>query len=83
MNKDHDIVVGIDFGTTYTAVAWADTLNPSHIEVIRNWPTAGAVVSSQVPTEIAYEPNDRDRYSWGYNIKPQSEKVKLSRVHLS
>lgn len=75
MNRDRNIIVGIDFGTTYTAAAWADTLNPSHIEVINNWPTAGPVVSSQVPTEIAYEPNDRERYSWGYNIKPQYERV--------
>lgn len=76
MTSGRNIIVGIDFGTTYTAAAWADTLNPSHIEVIKNWPTAGAVVNSQVPTEIAYEPEDRNRFSWGYNIKPQSEKVR-------
>ncbi|KAL8907343.1 MAG: hypothetical protein Q9207_001461 [Kuettlingeria erythrocarpa] len=82
MNKDRNIIVGIDFGTTYTAAAWADTLDASHIEVIKNWPTAGAVVSSQVPTEIAYEPYDSDRYSWGYNIKPQSEKIKWFKLSL-
>ncbi|KAL8757027.1 MAG: hypothetical protein Q9184_004318 [Pyrenodesmia sp. 2 TL-2023] len=82
MNRDRSIIVGIDFGTTYTAAAWADTLNPSHIEVIKNWPTAGAIVSSQVPTEIAYEPNDRERFSWGYNIKPQSEKIKWFKLGL-
>lgn len=75
MEKDRNIIVGIDFGTTYTAAAWTDSLSPSHVEVIKNWPTAGPVVSSQVPTEIAYGRDDRDRYSWGYNIKPQAEKV--------
>ncbi|KAL8702742.1 MAG: hypothetical protein Q9201_004095 [Fulgogasparrea decipioides] len=74
MEKVPRIIVGIDFGTTYTAAAWADASNSSQIEVIRNWPTAGNIVGSQVPSEIAYDQKDRTVFSWGHNIKPKSHK---------
>lgn len=75
MEKPHTIVVGIDFGTTYTAAAWADASNPGQIEIIKNWPTAGHIVGSQVPSEIAYDHNDRSSFSWGYCIGVHSHKV--------
>lgn len=77
MERAHKIIVSIDFGTTYTAVAWVDASSPSQIEIISNWPTAGQVVGSQVPTEIAYGYNDRTKFSWGYNINPKLQKVIL------
>lgn len=79
----HRIVVGIDFGTTFTAVAWAETSRPSQIELITNWPTAGALVGAQVPSELSY-PNDGDttNYSWGYNISPKAKKVKWFKLAL-
>lgn len=76
MDNLHRIVVGIDFGTTYTAVAWAEASNPNQIEIIRNWPTAGQLVGPQVPSEIAYSEEDRNAFSWGYNISPDRRKVK-------
>ncbi|KAL8947831.1 MAG: hypothetical protein Q9222_005928 [Ikaeria aurantiellina] len=82
MEHAHNIVVGIDFGTTYTAVAWVDASQPHHVEIIRNWPTAGQVVSSQVPSEIAYHSADRTLYSWGYNISPLSRKIKWFKLSL-
>ena len=35
-NQQHRIVVGIDFGTTYSAIAWGDSANPDMIEPIGN-----------------------------------------------
>lgn len=75
MESPHKIIVSIDFGTTYTAVAWVDASNSNHIEIISNWPTAGQVVGSQVPTEIAYGYNEPTKFSWGYNINPNLQKV--------
>lgn len=75
MDNLHRIVVGIDFGTTYTAVAWAEASNPNQIEIIRNWPTSGQLVGPQVPSEIAYSEEDRNVFSWGYNISPDRRKV--------
>lgn len=76
MDNLHRIVVGIDFGTTYTAVAWAEASNQSQIEIIKNWPTSGQLVGPQVPSEIAYSEEDRNVFSWGYNINPDRRKVK-------
>ncbi len=75
MDNLHRIVVGIDFGTTYTAVAWAEASNPNQIEIIKNWPTSGQLVGPQVPSEIAYSEEDRNVFSWGYNINPDRRKV--------
>jgi molecular chaperone DnaK (HSP70) len=76
--KTHSIVVGIDFGTTYSAAAFAVTTSPDHIELIRGWPTKGALVGTQVPTEIAYEEGDTSAYSWGYDITPKQKRVRSS-----
>ncbi|KAL8643779.1 MAG: hypothetical protein Q9226_008127 [Calogaya cf. arnoldii] len=82
METAHKIIVSIDFGTTYTAVAWVDAASPTQVEIISNWPTAGQVVGSQVPTEIAYDYNDRAKYSWGYNISPKLQKIKWFKLSL-
>lgn len=75
MSSLHRIVVGVDFGTTYTGVAWASTSNPTELEIIKNWPTAGQLVGSQAPSEISYDHEDVHAFSWGYNISPRSRKV--------
>ena len=72
------IVVGVDFGTTYTAVAWAESSSPSQLEIITNWPTAGTLVGAQTPSEISYDDNDNTKFTWGYNISPHAWKVDLS-----
>ena len=79
----HRIVVGIDFGTTYTAVCWnwssqstgANPIAPFQTEIIKNWPTSGNLVGAQVPSEIAYRDGDTTEYSWGYDIGPRERKV--------
>ncbi|KAI9773266.1 MAG: hypothetical protein M1839_002178 [Geoglossum umbratile] len=71
----HRIVVGVDFGTTFSALAWASSFSPDQIEIIKNWPSLGQLVGSQAPTEIAYEDGNTTTFSWGYNIPPQSRKL--------
>ena len=77
MAELHRIVVGIDLGTTYSAVAWAETSRPDQIELVKNWPTSGQLVGSQTPTEIAYLEGDTTKFSWGYDISPRARKVSL------
>lgn len=76
------IVVGIDFGTTYTAAAWAQASGSSQLEVIDNWPTLGEIVGTQVPSEIAYSQDDRTSFFWGYNISPRLRKIKWFKLSL-
>ena len=82
MASPHRIVVGIDFGTTYSAIAWGSSNTPDQLEVLHNWPTSGQLVGQQVPSEIAYANESEgvygtDGYSWGYDISPKAKKVCL------
>ncbi|KAL8880577.1 MAG: hypothetical protein Q9198_002043, partial [Flavoplaca austrocitrina] len=78
----HKIIISVDFGTIYTAVVRVDATNSSQLEIINNWPTARQVVGSQIPTEIAYSDNDRAKFSWGYNISPNDQKIKWFKLSL-
>ncbi|KAI9759750.1 MAG: hypothetical protein M4579_002135 [Chaenotheca gracillima] len=82
MAGPHRIVVGIDFGTTYSAVAWADTTSPDQIEIIKNWPTSGQLVGAQAPSELSYADGDTTTYAWGYDIGPRARKVKWFKLGL-
>lgn len=61
------LVVGVDFGTTYSGVAWGYTGSPSEIHVIQSWPGGVNLTSPKVPSKIAYE---KDGIKWGFQIKP-------------
>ena len=75
------LVVAIDFGTTYTGVAYAhsttnlltagSSLTPEQIRdkitVVKSWPNVQSSYSEKVPTVIAYE-NDRP-VAWGGKVK--------------
>ncbi|KAF8421674.1 hypothetical protein EV426DRAFT_565316 [Tirmania nivea] len=57
------IVVGIDFGTTHSAVAWADTSSATE-KIIRQWPGAtGKHGVDKVPSEMRYTPTG---IKWGF-----------------
>ncbi|KAI9747653.1 MAG: hypothetical protein M1815_004008 [Lichina confinis] len=49
------LVVGVDFGTTYSGVAAVYTATPDDVDVIKTWPGGNGITSDKVPTEIAYE----------------------------
>ncbi|KAI5787710.1 hypothetical protein DFH27DRAFT_486901 [Peziza echinospora] len=53
--KEEDrIIVGIDFGTTHSAVAWAQTSTPDEYEVITQWPGQVGKDWGKVPSDISY-----------------------------
>jgi len=69
-----DLIVGIDFGTTYTGVAYAwsrpnntdVTTIAENIVVIREWPNSTSHYSDKTPTVIAYT----EPIKWGGNVRP-------------
>ncbi|RDW70452.1 Hsp70 family protein [Aspergillus mulundensis] len=73
---DRKIIIGIDFGTTFTGVAWAETRRPDHISVIESWPshtgTQEGISSVKVPTELRYtkspDPLTKGEVEWGFQI---------------
>ncbi|KAL4946804.1 hypothetical protein BDV06DRAFT_229684 [Aspergillus oleicola] len=71
--EDRKLVIGIDFGTTFTGVAWAETRRPDHISVIESWPshagTQEGISSVKVPTEMRYTKGDSgENTEWGFQI---------------
>ncbi|KAI9367138.1 actin-like ATPase domain-containing protein [Aspergillus egyptiacus] len=64
------IVVGIDFGTTFSGVAWALQGSTDDIEVLTSWPGAGNRTSVKVPSTISYTSGS---LNWGYQIGPLTE----------
>ncbi|KGQ09613.1 hypothetical protein BBAD15_g5053 [Beauveria bassiana D1-5] len=63
MSQQPDIVVSIDFGTTFTGVGWKAPRTP--IQVIHDWPGSGDQGERKVPTKLIYNA-DGTLSSWGY-----------------
>lgn len=66
---DRKIIVGIDFGTTYSGVAWAETQRPDRRVAITAWPASRTSregeSSDKVPTKLRY---NGDNVEWGFTI---------------
>lgn len=67
---DRKILIAVDFGTTFSGVAWAQTRRPDVQSVIIQWPdsTTGGlegVSSDKVPTELRYEQGE---VKWGFQV---------------
>ena len=71
---DRKIIVGIDFVTTFSGVAWAETMRPDRREAVCLWPVSDAVLegesSSKVPTKVRYV--GKDKIQWGFAIPPDA-----------
>ncbi|KAF1830154.1 actin-like ATPase domain-containing protein [Decorospora gaudefroyi] len=62
-----EIVVGIDFGTTYSGVSWAVNGGIKAVRVINDWPNPSSTVatSDKVPTIISYQGGSPQ---WGFSV---------------
>lgn len=67
--SERKIIVGIDFGTTYSGVAWAETQRPDRRVAVTSWPISKTnhegESSDKVPTKIRYS---GDKVEWGFSI---------------
>ncbi|KAK5629368.1 hypothetical protein RRF57_005083 [Xylaria bambusicola] len=69
------LIVGIDFGTTFSGVAAVYTSTPDDVEIIKTWPGGNGITSDKVPTEISYTtptdaaPNTSAYYEMGVSIQ--------------
>ncbi|KAJ5949847.1 hypothetical protein N7454_001431 [Penicillium verhagenii] len=72
------LVIGMDFGTTFSGIAWALEGLDSNPEVIQTWPGKGNSTSQKAPTIISYQ--DSGVVKWGYQVdefQPAVRGVKL------
>ncbi|KAL2856684.1 hypothetical protein BJY01DRAFT_263171 [Aspergillus pseudoustus] len=75
LNDDDDqLVIGIDFGTTFSGVAWAtpENFEADQINLITAWPGTGRE-EGKAPTELRYEDG---KILWGYEIPGGADSVR-------
>ncbi|KAF8245501.1 actin-like ATPase domain-containing protein [Wilcoxina mikolae CBS 423.85] len=62
-------VVGVDFGTTFTSVAFAHSSSPKEVKLVQTWPNCaiGKASADQVPTVIHYNRRTGEK-KWGYEV---------------
>ncbi|EEY19609.1 Hsp70-like protein [Verticillium alfalfae VaMs.102] len=84
--SERKIIVGIDFGTTYSGVAWAETQRPDRRTTITTWPVSKTIregeSSDKVPTKLRYSKGD---VQWGFSIPvtaPQNEVVEWFKLDI-
>jgi molecular chaperone DnaK (HSP70) len=84
IESQSDLVIGIDFGTTFTGVAYAHIAENrvkitttsdmrrivEKVFVIKSWPSQGNQFAEKTPTVLAYDTNPP---GWGANIKLKAE----------
>lgn len=73
------IIASLDFGTTFSGLAWAETREPGRITCITKWPGSNhnreSESSDKCPTKLSYA---GDAKEWGFAIDPaipDSEKI--------
>ncbi|KAI0532864.1 hypothetical protein GGR58DRAFT_148013 [Xylaria digitata] len=82
-DNENILVIGIDFGTTFSGVAWATAADfmSDNINIITSWPKNGSE-EGKVPTEMYYEQDGS--VLWGSLVEPDCDPVrwfKLLLVH--
>ncbi|KAI5466203.1 hypothetical protein BGZ63DRAFT_348373 [Mariannaea sp. PMI_226] len=78
--KDHKqtsedvLIIGIDFGTTYSGVAWAYSGEPEDIEIVTSWDSELNNCSDveKTPTQL-YFGDRKNATKWGYFIPPDKK----------
>ncbi|KAL8386330.1 hypothetical protein RB599_007955 [Gaeumannomyces hyphopodioides] len=84
LNDDDGIlVIGIDFGTTFSGVAWATSdefeSDQNSANIITTWPGNGRE-EGKVPTEIAY--GGGGEVSWGFEVPADADPVRWFKLLL-
>ncbi|KAH0537284.1 hypothetical protein FGG08_005909 [Glutinoglossum americanum] len=78
------IVLGLDYGTTYTGLAWIQTTGQdspsvSDVKVFKIWPERDA---QKVPSAYSYSKTLRRRKQWGYSIDDESQVMRWTKLQL-
>lgn len=90
------LIVGVDFGTTFSGVAAVYTSNPDDVEIIKTWPGGNGITSDKVPTEISYAlPATGDApppppgsvaaaptVKWGFQFRPEEARLRCIKLFL-
>lgn len=74
------VLVGVDFGTTFTSVAYAHTSEPVGPHLLTSWGEGGDNTEGQVPTVLRYDNGEMSGpYVWGYRAQRYAQQGE--RIH--
>ncbi|KAF1945173.1 actin-like ATPase domain-containing protein [Clathrospora elynae] len=91
------LIVGVDFGTTYSGVAAVYSATPDDIDIIKTWPGGNGITSDKVPTEIGYSElpprngstsslesaaKPAQKTKWGFQFKPEETRLRCIKLFL-
>ncbi|KAI1372164.1 hypothetical protein F4677DRAFT_463469 [Hypoxylon crocopeplum] len=75
--NDYRLVIGIDFGTTYSGIAWAQSERPDRNILINDWPSSrmngAGVLSPKVQTKLRYLNDRGSEFEWGFQIQDDAQ----------
>jgi hypothetical protein len=79
-NLNELMIIGIDFGTTYSGAAWATVadIEADGVNIVTSWPDTGAQ-EGKAPTELFYE---HGKTTWGYGVPLEVEPVRWFKLLL-
>ncbi|KAL9040435.1 MAG: hypothetical protein Q9214_004487 [Letrouitia sp. 1 TL-2023] len=73
------LIIGLDFGTTYSGVAYVFSTKPDQVYTITEWPGAKGRSVPKTPSTIQY--SDLKTFQWGYeldrSVEEKIEGIKL------
>ncbi|KAF2814349.1 uncharacterized protein BDZ99DRAFT_437244 [Mytilinidion resinicola] len=78
------LCIGIDFGTTFSGVAWAFSRRPEDIRIVTRWRAdlAHNVDDAKAPTELVYGAG-KLLLSWGYDINSNQTPIRWFKLLLA
>ncbi|KAI0437834.1 hypothetical protein F4803DRAFT_570343 [Xylaria telfairii] len=68
---DDKLIIGIDFGTTYSGAVWATTRAPDSLVEVVDWPGGGFNSAPKVASQIRYLENGE--FEWGDQIPTDAD----------
>ncbi|KAH8176061.1 hsp70 protein [Sarocladium implicatum] len=76
VQKANKILVGIDYGVTFSGVSFTHSGDPDSIETVTNWETRFSHCSTveKTPTKLSYD-KDHNIIGWGYDIPPNADAI--------
>ncbi|KLO96325.1 related to hsp70 protein [Fusarium fujikuroi] len=79
---DDFFIIGLDFGTTYSGVAWAYSREPEEIELVTSWESEfnNCTDVDKAPTQLLYD--EKKGTSWGYSIPASKDALKWFKLLL-
>jgi len=72
--KKDSIIIGIDFGTTFSGAAWCYTGlgDRNKIKIVKSWPSNPKSLD-KVSSVLQYSPKDTSKYKWGFEVSPEAQ----------